>query len=251
MENVTLQTQSYLFESLGGQIRAIPFYELSIEEWVVYENGLPKYFIDLNRRTKPLILDFTAKLNSGESLEEIVWKLGRFLGREWTTKHNIQGKEISNSHQNETVTLTFLDNLADLYMDVYFVATNTIDTNILLDEHKFIKAFVTDFDGQGFDGTYAENQDDFFLLLSFIFRQSINLTELASNSNRELYDLTNFKQSCITVDELDLKYGQWLEDSKRENSMNEYGMIMSVVSYINNNLDKKHLVVVTERRKHW
>lgn len=251
METVTLQTQSFLFESSGGQIRAIPFYELSIAEWVVYENGLPKYFIDFNRRTKPLILDFTTKLNSGEPLEEIVQKLGRFLGREWTTEHNIQGKEISNSQQTETVTITFLDNLADLFMDVYFVATNTIDTNILIDEEKFIKAFVTDFDGQGFEVAYAENQEDLFLMLSLIFKQSITLTELGSTNDREVYDLTKFIQSCITADELDSKYEQWIEDSKRENSMNQYGMFMSVVSYINNNLDKKNLVVVTEKRKHW
>ena len=50
-------------------------------------------------------------------------KLGRFLGRQWTTNHNIEGLEIPNSRQTETVTVTFLDNLADLFMDVYFVAT--------------------------------------------------------------------------------------------------------------------------------
>ena len=88
-------------------------------------------------------------------------------------------------------------------------------------------------------------------MLSLIFKQPIRLTELVSNSDREVYDLTNFIQSCITIDELGLTYEQWIEDSKRENSMNQYGMIMNTVSYINNNLDKKHLIVVTEKREHW
>jgi hypothetical protein len=184
-------------------------------------------------------------------LDEAVQKLGRFLGRQWTTNHNIEGSEIPNSQQVETVTVYLLENLADLFMDVYFVTTNTIDTKILLDEEKFIEAFVTDMDEQGFETTYAENQDDLARMLSLIFKQPISLTELVSNSDREVYDLTNFIQSCITIDELDLKYEQWIKDSKRENSMNQYGMIMSAVSYINNNLDKKYLVVVTEKRKRW
>jgi hypothetical protein len=253
METVTLQTESYLFQNSGGQFRAIPFYELSIDEWVIFENGQPKYFLDFNRRTKPLVQDLNKRLNNGEELDEAIQKLGRFLGREWTTNHNIEGAEIPNSQQSESVTVSLLDNLADLFMDIYFVATNNIDTNILLHETKFIKAYVTDFDGQGFECVYAENQDHLILMLSFIFKQpiSFSLTELGSNSEREAYDLTNLRQSCITADELELKYEQWIRDSKRENSMDQYGMFMSVVSYINNNLDKKHLALVTEKRKHW
>ncbi len=251
METVTLQTESYLFQNSGGQFRAIPFYELSIDEWVVFENGQPKYLLDFNRRTKPLVQDLTKRLNNGEELDEAVQKLGIFLGRQWTTNHNIEGSEIPNSQQAESVTVSLLDNLADLFMDIYFVATNTLDTTILLNEDKFIKAYVTDVDEQGFESVYAENQDELIRLMSFIFKQPLSLTELDSNSEREVYDLTNLKQSCINADELDLKYEQWVGDSKRENSMNRYGMFMSAVSYINNNLDKKYLVVVTEKRKHW
>ena len=251
METVTLQTESYLFQNSDTQFRAIPFYELSIDEWVIFENGQPKYLLDFNRRTKPLIQDLTARLNKGEQLEEAVEKLGRFLGRHWTIKHNIDGSEIPNSQKTETITVTLLDNLADLFMDVYFVATNTIDINILLDEEKFIKAFVTDIDEQVFESGYAENQDDLLRMLTLIFKQPIRLTALTSDNDRNVYDLTNFKQSCITVDELDRKYEQWIEESERENSMTQYGIIMSVVAYLTNNSDKTHLVMITERRKHW
>jgi hypothetical protein len=43
METVKRQTESYLFENSDEIFRAIPFYELSIEEWVVYQKGQPKY----------------------------------------------------------------------------------------------------------------------------------------------------------------------------------------------------------------
>src|SRR5690606_30744339 len=77
METVKRQTESYLFQNSEGQFRSIPFYELSIDEWVVYEKGIPKYLIDFNRRQMPLIQDIKTKLQNGEDLEETVWKLGR------------------------------------------------------------------------------------------------------------------------------------------------------------------------------
>ena len=37
METIRRDTESYLFDDAGAVVRPIPFYELSIEEWVVYE----------------------------------------------------------------------------------------------------------------------------------------------------------------------------------------------------------------------
>ena len=111
METVKLKTESYLFENSEGQFRAIPFYELSIDEWVVFEKGMPKYLIDFNRRQMPLIQDIKTKLQNGENLEEIVLNLGKFLGKEWTTQQNIDLQEIPNSEKPEEIELIFLDNI--------------------------------------------------------------------------------------------------------------------------------------------
>jgi|SRR5690606_6752178 len=114
METIKLQTESFLFEESSRQFRTIPFYELSIDEWVVYEKGKPKYLIDFNRRQKPLIQDLKSILDEGETLEDAVWKLGQLLRREWTTKHNITAEEIPNSQQTETIELLVLDDLSEL-----------------------------------------------------------------------------------------------------------------------------------------
>ena len=55
METTKRQAESYLFQKSKKIVRVIPFYKLSIDEWVVYENGEPKYLLDFNRRHKPLI----------------------------------------------------------------------------------------------------------------------------------------------------------------------------------------------------
>lgn len=114
MKTVKLKIESYLFESSNEKFRATPFYELSITEWVIYENGQPKYLLDFNKRDKPLIQNLTARLNQGENFEKIVVELGGFLGKEWTTKHNIEGVEIQGSEQVEDIELILLDDLEKL-----------------------------------------------------------------------------------------------------------------------------------------
>jgi hypothetical protein len=118
VETIKLQTESYLFENSKEQFRVMPFYELSIEEWVVFEDDCPKYLIDFNNREIPLIQNIWTNLNNGESLEIIVWRLGRFLGREWTTQCKIDGKEVPNSEKIESIELMPLENLSKLFIDL-------------------------------------------------------------------------------------------------------------------------------------
>ncbi|MGB4776225.1 MAG: hypothetical protein WBP45_13705 [Daejeonella sp.] len=253
MQTVTLQTQSFLFEDSDKQFRAIPFYELSFEEWIVYEHGQPKYLIDFNRRTQPLILDFTAKLNLGEPLEETVRKLGVFLGRQWTTEHNIQGKEIPNSNMPETITLTRLDNLADLFMDLTFIATNEIDFNTLLNEEKLFATFLSE-DTNGFLGlesAFVDNFENLKEMLTFLFKVKIEFKELTSNNDKQIFDLTDYKDKCISTDELENNYQEWIKISGRQNTMDEYGNLIGIIGYVGRNLDKKHLLLLTEKRRNW
>lgn len=249
METIKLQTESYLFENTKGQFRAIPFYELSIDEWVIYENGLPKYLLDFNNKDKSLIQDIKIKLDQGEILEDVIWKIGRFLGRNWTTKHNITAKEIPNSQQIENIELLLLDDLSELFMDLIFVATDKIDYEILLNENKLFDTYLKKENGT--ESAFIDNNDNLTKLLTFVFKKRFELKELISDNDKILYDLTEFKSDCITTDELELKYQQWITLSGRENNMDEYGNLIGIIGYIRSNFDKKHLILLTEKRKHF
>ncbi len=74
-------TESYLFKNSKEVFRVIPLYELNINDWVDYENGIPKYLLNFNRRQMPLIQDLTIKLNKDEHLEDIILVLGKFCGK--------------------------------------------------------------------------------------------------------------------------------------------------------------------------
>ena len=249
METINLQTESFLFEESGRQFRTIPFYELSIDEWVVYEKGQPKYFIDFNRRQKPLIQDLKSKLDNGEILEDSIWKLGRFLGREWTTKHNITANEVPNSQQTENIELQILDDLSELFMDLMFVATDVIDKEVFLDDDRLFSIYLTD--KMGIESSFIDNENNLVRLLNFVFKTNVNLTQLTSSKDRTVYDLTSYKNNCISTDDLENNYQTWIQESGRENNMDEYGNFIGIIAYIKRNADKKYLVLICEKRKHW
>jgi hypothetical protein len=253
MQTIKQQTESFLFETGSGQFRGMPFYELSIDEWVVYQKKQPKYLLDFNRRHKPLIKDLTAKLNSGEGLEEIVSKLGRFLGREWTTRHNIEGTIVPNSQNSETVELLVLDDLADLFMDLTIVAADTIELDILLNEARLFDTYgIEDKDGfWGLESAWIDNFDNLNNLLTFLFHTKVSLTEIASNEDKKIFDLTQYKQGRISPDELEVNYQDWIKISGRENTMDEYGNLISIIGYVNRNIDKNKLILISEKRKHF
>jgi hypothetical protein len=249
MKTVKRQTESFLFESSGLKFRAIPFYELSFEEWIIYENGHPKYLLDFNRQNEPLIQDLKVKLNQGEELENLVCKLGQFLGKEWTTKHNIKGTEIQDSQQIETIELNILDDLSELFIDLYFVATDFIDYETLLNEDKLFETYLTD--DLGIESAYINNFDNLNLLLNFVFKTKTIFTELASNNYKQIFDLTQYKQNFISTSELESNYQEWIKNSNRENTMDEYANLIGIINYIDKNIKKKNLLLITEKRKHW
>jgi hypothetical protein len=192
METIILKTESYLFEESGRQFRAIPFYELSIDEWVVFEKGKPKYFIDFNRRQKPLIQDLRHKLEKGENFEDNIWRLGRFLGREWTTRHNIIGHEIPNSQQPESIELQVLDDLAELFMDLMFVATNEIEKEVFLNDTLLFKKYITD--DSSIESSFTDNQANLIKLLNFIFNKKNRFNRISFISRQNSLRLNSIQK---------------------------------------------------------
>ena len=250
MTTVNLETESYLFENSEGQFRATPFYELTTGKFVVFEKDKPQYLIDFNRRELPLVQDLQTQLNNGNTLEKIVWKLGRFLGKEWTTQHNIFATEIPDSQQIEKVELILLSDLSEMFMDLTFVATDKIDFDVLLNDQKLFDTYWID--NELLLGTsFIDNYDNLVHMLTFLFKTNATLTRLTSNNDKDVFDLTTYKHQCITENELEDKYQEWVDIVERENTMDEYGNLIGVIGYINRNLDKKHLLLITEKRKHW
>jgi len=118
MRTIEIDTESFLFESPNGVFRAIPFYNLSMMEWVIYEEGIPTYYFTFDRRQDPFILHLTKAINGGKELDQAVQEIGKTFNRNWTIDHNIQGKEIENTWQSEKVKLLLITDLTEVNQEV-------------------------------------------------------------------------------------------------------------------------------------
>ena len=132
MKKINREIESYLFTGENGQFRAIPFYELSIDEWVIYQNNEPKYLIDFNYRESSFVKQIRESMEQGFNLEEIIYSYGVYLGLDWTTKHNIENEEIPNSQQTENVELEIIESFGDVASELIFIATETYNKSDLL-----------------------------------------------------------------------------------------------------------------------
>jgi hypothetical protein len=87
------------------------------------------------------------------------------------------------------------------------------------------------------------------LLTNYIFKGSENLTELHEDSGRKIFDLTSKKSKTTNFEELEDWYQHWILESKRENTMDEYGQLIGVIDYIQRNQNKKYLLMIVQKAK--
>lgn len=138
-----------------------------------------------------------------------------------------------------------LDNTSGLFLDLMFIATD-IDLKVFLDDERLFATYLAN--DIGIESSHIDSQDSLALLLNFIFNTDVTLTELAGSANRKVYDLTSYKDTCIPIDVLERNYPDWIKKSRRENTMDQYGNLVSITGYIKRNHAKKHLVLTVEKR---
>lgn len=110
MKTITLNSESFLFKDSEREYRVIPFYELEFNEWVIYEDGIPKYYFEIHEDSKDeIILSIVKDLKRGKELDSIIQSIGKKHNKNWTTINNIKGQEIENSFRPETIELTYFD----------------------------------------------------------------------------------------------------------------------------------------------
>lgn len=251
MKTVKLQVASYLFESDKGQVRKIPFHELSANEWVIYESGQPKYLVDFDQKGTFLVSYLEERLTREQKIETIITGLGIKIGKEWSIVHDTKGDEIKGSGQLETIDLFVPDSIIDFFLDVTFVATNDSEPEILFDDDNLFEAYLFKEDEyMGLESLTIEGFEEFKKMFQFLFETENEFDELASKNCRQVFDLTKFKNQCISFDELDSRYPEWINSSGRLNTMDEYGTLLGVIGYVHRNKDKQNLFLIAEKRKY-
>lgn len=109
-DKITLKTESYLIFGKENE-RFFPFLELEFNEWVIYENDKPKYFIDLDAEVKSELKInnwLVAELKNGGDLRILISELGKENEKKWDIFPSQKGMEVENSYKTEQIELEFL-----------------------------------------------------------------------------------------------------------------------------------------------
>jgi hypothetical protein len=95
--------------------------------------------------------------------------------------------------------------------------------------------------------------ENILLLSRFIFGNDANPRELYRFGETVIFDLTDLKLKIKNsetkypaTDELDNWYQNWITESKRENTMNEYGQLLGVISYLQRHRNKNHILMIVQ-----
>lgn len=141
-----------------------------------------------------------------------------------------------------------MEDLKEIKLGLTFIATNKIETETFLDEALLFYKFIElDERGQmGIESCYIDSKENFKRLLSFLFDKEIELKVIGGIKGKELIDLSLYKNNCITTNKLSDCYEKWLTISSRENSMDEFGMLLNLIEYIKRNKAKEFLLLLVE-----
>jgi len=250
MKKINREIESYLFTGENGEFRAIPFYELSIDEWVIYQNKEPKYLLDFNYRESSFVKQISESMEQGADLEEIINEYGIYLGLNWSTKHNIESKEIPDSQQVEKVELEIIESFEDVANELIFIATDTYNKSDLLnDEELLVKYMIEDANGYyNMEAMVVDRNENIGKLIEFLFEEKIELIENQLSKNISIYDLSSLIGKNIDLNRLENDYQKWIEISSRNNTMDEYGTLLGLISFLERSLDKKQLILRVEKK---
>ena len=139
--------------------------------------------------------------------------------------------------------------MPDYWIDLTFIAVDEIDPRNLLNENLLLESYGRAVDGYlALESVTYDSVNHAVAVLAFLFGAKLTASELLVESDKELIDRSNYKANCITFDELERRYLSWIESTKIDNTMDEYGFLGSVIGYLQRNQGKKQLLVVMERR---
>jgi hypothetical protein len=135
-------------------------------------------------------------------------------------------------------------------LDVSILSTNEYLAEEIVREEIPDKYLYNDAGEFLFASTVLDSENSVGQLLTFLFPNSQPVTEIYRDANSYVLDLSSHKDKLIDLNYLEKFYSKWLENTGRETSMNEYGMLIEFIGFAKKGMDKKFLLMVITDRRH-
>lgn len=133
-------------------------------------------------------------------------------------------------------------------MNLIFIALDKSDDDILLDEELFSEKYIIANRKPSFENKFI-NDENFSNLMNFVFQTEVKINNLKNSGSRKLIDLSLYKEKHLHPNDLEKEYFKWLDISKNENTMAEYGSLICVLGYLESNKNKNELYLIVESFK--
>lgn len=85
-------------------------------------------------------------------------------------------------------------------------------------------------------------------LFNFFFQSSEPIPEVYRDNNNYVLELSSIKERLIDFDYLEEFYPKWIEETERQNTMDEYGMLLDFIGHAKKGSDMKYLLMIVSGR---
>jgi hypothetical protein len=138
--------------------------------------------------------------------------------------------------------------LAAMQFDVSIISTDSYAPEEIVGEEIPDKYLYNDQGDFVFASAILNSENTVKQLTAFLFPKSQPVNEVYRDDNAYILDLSSIRDNLIDFDYLEKHYANWLENTGRENTMNEYGMLSDFIGFAHKGKDKKHLLIVIASR---
>lgn len=144
----------------------------------------------------------------------------------------------------------YIQLLAAMQFDVSIISTNSYSPEEIVGEEIPDKYLYNDQGEFVFASAILNSEQSVKQLTAFLFPKSQPVNEVYRDDNAYILDLSSIRGNLIDFDYLEKHYTNWLDETGRDNSMNEYGMLIDFIGFAHKGKDKRHLLMVVASRQH-
>jgi len=141
----------------------------------------------------------------------------------------------------------FISKLAVMQYEVSMLSADEytledITGQIILDQY-----FLTDSGQMLVAATFFKKEEPIKQLIRFLFQGHESAAEIFRDHDNYVLDLSPLRQQLIDTDFLKSNYPKWMEETEREGTMDEYGILLDFIGFARQTSRKKYLLMVVSK----
>lgn len=137
-------------------------------------------------------------------------------------------------------------------LDLILLAPDKYDlaslSDSLKDESKFLEEYHFEESGDywSLEAARYDTIENIFLLTKYLFGSADGIVELFRADYARIFDLSKKKSNITTFEKLEDWYQDWIAESNRNNTMDEYGQIIGLIGFVERHRNNKHLLMIVQ-----